>query len=92
MRDFVMEHPLYNRDSVVSEQVNYDLVSACAEITSGTRDEPTLVFDHKSRTTAHLPTAMQHNDQHLADMAARRAVVRADAANGSGDGLLPASS
>jgi len=90
IRDFVVEHPQYNQDSVVSETVCYDLVSACAEVTNGTRDEPTLVFDHKSRTAANLPTAMQRNDQHLADMAAKRAVVRVDA-DGIGDGPWPPS-
>jgi len=93
IRDFVMEHPSYAHDSVVSEPVCYDLVAACAEITNGTRDEPTLVFDHKAvtRTAPNLPTAMQRNDQHLADMAAKRAVVRVDT-DGIGDGLWPQSS
>jgi len=91
IRDFIMEHPLYNHDSVVSESVSYDLVSACAEVTNGTRDEPTLVFNNESRTAASLPTAMQRNDQHLADMAAKRAIVRVDA-DGIGDGLWPTSS
>jgi len=75
MRDFVAEHPSYKHDSVVSEQVCYDLVSACAEVTVGMRDEPTLVFSHKTRTATNLPTAMQRNDQHLADMAAKRTAV-----------------
>jgi len=91
MRDFVLQHPSYNHDSVVSEQICYDLVAACSEITNGTRDEPTLVFDHVSRTAPNLPTAMQHNDQHLADMAAKRGVVRVDK-DGIGDGLWPQSS
>jgi len=91
IRDFVAEHPSYQRDSVVSEPVCYDLVSACAEITNGTRDEPMLIFDHKSRTAANLPAAMQRNDQHLANMAAKRAVVGV-AADGIGDGPLPQSS
>lgn len=91
MRDFIAEHPLYNHDSVVSEPICYDLVTACAEITKGMRDEPMLVFDHKTRTAANLPTAMQRNDQHLADMAAKRAIVRVDA-DGIGDGLWPPSS
>ena len=91
IRDFVMEHPEYNHDSVVSEAVSYDLVSACAEITNGMREEPTLVFDHNFLTTAaNLPTAMQRNDQHLADMAAKRAIVRVDA-DGIGDGIWPPS-
>jgi len=90
MRDYVLEHPLYNRDSVVSEPVCYDLVRACSEITNGTRDELSLVFDHVTRTAVNLPTAMQRNDQHLADMAAKRAIVRVDA-DGIGDGLWPSS-
>jgi len=91
IRDFIMEHPLYDHDSVVSEPLCYDLVNACAEITSGIRDEPTLVFDHKTRTAANLPAAMQRNDQHLADMAAKRAVVSVGT-DGIGDGLWPSSS
>lgn len=86
-----MEHPSYKQDSVVSEPVCYDLVSACAEVTNGTRDEPTLMFGSKSRTATHLPAAMQRNDQHLANMAAKRAVVEV-ATDGIGDGPWPQSS
>jgi glutamate--cysteine ligase catalytic subunit len=83
IRDFVGAHPGYAHDSVVSEEVCYDLVAACAGITSGTRDEPTLVFDHKTRTAPTLPHAMQQNDQHLAHMAAKRV---ANDVGGTGDG------
>jgi len=66
-------------------------VNACAKITSGSRDEPTLIFDYKSRTATHLPAAMQRNDQHLANMAAKRAVVGV-AEDSIGDGPWPQSS
>jgi len=85
MRDFVVQHPDYNHDSVVSERVCYDLVTACADVSSGQRDEPSLIFDDKSRTAAQLPAAMQRNDQHLANMAAKRGTA-VGATDGIGDG------
>ena len=35
MRGFVMSHPSYQKDSVVSEQISYDLLSAMDKISSG---------------------------------------------------------
>jgi len=88
VRDFVSSHPNYKHDSVLNERVCYDLVSACAGVTDGSRDEPTLVFSHKTRTAPTLPSAMQRNEQHLQDMVAKHAsvdgVVNRDA--GMGDG------
>ncbi|KAI0036964.1 glutamate-cysteine ligase catalytic subunit [Vararia minispora EC-137] len=43
MRNFVISHPAYMRDSVVSQEINYDLMRAVDEIERGVRREPTLL-------------------------------------------------
>ncbi|KIY44398.1 glutamate-cysteine ligase catalytic subunit [Fistulina hepatica ATCC 64428] len=43
IRNFVRSHPAYRRDSVVSQEINYDLMVAIDEIERGLRREPTLL-------------------------------------------------
>jgi len=43
IRDFVRSHPSYKYDSVVSQEINYDLLKAVDEIEQGTRREPSLL-------------------------------------------------
>jgi hypothetical protein len=45
MRNFVRSHPSYKGDSVVSEEIAYDLMIACKEIGEGRRHEPSLLGD-----------------------------------------------
>lgn len=60
MRNFVQSHPSYKHDSVVSAEINYDLIRAVDEIERGTRKEPTLLpesfrgtdFDEQDEFTA----------------------------------------
>lgn len=40
MRNFVRTHPAYQFDSVVSEEINYDLIRAIDEIERGVRPVP----------------------------------------------------
>ncbi len=42
MRQFVASHPEYKNDSVVSEQICLDLVTACSDIANNKRSEPLL--------------------------------------------------
>ncbi|KAJ2842352.1 glutamate--cysteine ligase [Coemansia erecta] len=42
MRDYVRSHPEYNFDSVVSPEINYDLVVALNDIACGRRSAPEL--------------------------------------------------
>lgn len=35
IRDFVREHADYKHDSVITEQINYDLIKLCADISEG---------------------------------------------------------
>jgi len=46
MRGFVRSHPAYEFDSVISQEINYDLMVAVDEIERGIRDEPTLLPEH----------------------------------------------
>ncbi|KAI5123918.1 hypothetical protein M0805_006336 [Coniferiporia weirii] len=43
MRNFVRTHPAYKFDSVVSQEINYDLLVAVDQIERGSRREPTLL-------------------------------------------------
>ncbi|KZP05939.1 glutamate-cysteine ligase catalytic subunit [Athelia psychrophila] len=43
MRDFVRSHPAYKFDSVVNQEINYDLMVAVDEVERGVRREPTLL-------------------------------------------------
>jgi glutamate--cysteine ligase catalytic subunit len=43
IRNFVATHPSYKHDSVVNEEISFDLVKACRDISDGVRKEPTLL-------------------------------------------------
>jgi len=45
LRKFVRDHPAYKGDSVISQEIAYDLTVACNEIGEGTRHEPDLLGD-----------------------------------------------
>lgn len=43
IREFVRSHPAYKQDSVISQEINYDLVKAIDEIEKGTRKAEDLL-------------------------------------------------
>jgi len=45
IRDFIRSHPDYKFDSVVTQEINYDLIKAVIEIEEGTRRVPELLPD-----------------------------------------------
>ncbi|GMI08521.1 hypothetical protein TrLO_g15971 [Triparma laevis f. longispina] len=45
MRDYVLAHPDYKKDSVISEAIAHDLMVACKDIGEGKRHEPSLTGD-----------------------------------------------
>lgn len=47
MRNFVRNHPAYKGDSVVSDEINYDLMKACKDIGEGTLHVPELLGNFK---------------------------------------------
>jgi len=46
MRDFIRSHPAYKKDSVISQEINYDLLKAADEIERGVRKAPDLLPSH----------------------------------------------
>eukprot|EP00111_Clytia_hemisphaerica_P019576 TCONS_00057767-protein len=56
MRKFIRSHPKYKFDSVVSEEINYDLMKMCTEITSGNVQCPDLFTpDLMSKSCRYVP-------------------------------------
>lgn len=47
MRNFVRDHPAYKRDSVINQEIAFDLMTACKEIGEGARHEEDLLGDFK---------------------------------------------
>ena len=58
IRNFVHNHPDYKKDSVVSDNINYDLVCRCDDITRGKVIDPTLTIEYDSKTSTNIPHAM----------------------------------
>ena len=59
IREFVRKHPKYQQDSVVTEEINYDLIKACVEITNGTREAPGLLHTVESKTKYEIPDSFK---------------------------------
>ncbi|XP_068152614.1 glutamate--cysteine ligase isoform X2 [Drosophila tropicalis] len=62
MREQVLNHPDYKQDSVVSDQINYDLLKRIQRIQEGKHIEPALLgqLNHsKTKTKDFIPPALQ---------------------------------
>ncbi|EKM80633.1 hypothetical protein AGABI1DRAFT_71066 [Agaricus bisporus var. burnettii JB137-S8] len=46
IRNFIRSHPAYKFDSVISQEINYDLLLAVDEIERGVRQEKSLIPEH----------------------------------------------
>ncbi|CAG4923557.1 unnamed protein product [Colias eurytheme] len=58
MREFVTQHPAYQKDSVVSEKINYDLLKTAHGIQTGSIPAPTLLgSSNVSKTNEDIPKA-----------------------------------
>jgi len=42
MREFVMNHPLYKHDSIVNDQIQYDLMCLIEQINNGEQSIPVV--------------------------------------------------
>jgi len=78
MRKFVAEHPDYKKDSVISEEIAYDLMVACKDIGEGTRHVPELLgdlrFDKITTEGAYdvkLDSKLVHSDDQLLELLKR---------------------
>ncbi|CAG2069276.1 unnamed protein product, partial [Timema podura] len=65
IRDFVQTHPDYKQDSVVSDLINYDLLSRIHGVQSGDVSCPELLGTSlKSKTQENIPAAMEKAESH----------------------------
>jgi len=56
MRKFIRSHPKYQNDSIVTEEINYDLLKKCTEITDGKVDCPDLfTAEQMSKSCRYVP-------------------------------------
>lgn len=58
MRDFVINHEKYQQDSVVSEEINYDLICSMDRISKG-EPCPKLLTKYNTKTKDDIPKAMK---------------------------------
>ena len=72
IREFVMKHPEYKQDSVVSETINFDLNEAFQRITSGERDCPELLISYDTKSAGDIPHAKEMQESFLADKAQKK--------------------
>ena len=54
IRNFIRSHPSYKFDSVVSEEVTYDLMKKCSKITDDEEPCPELFADTNTKTCSHV--------------------------------------
>lgn len=65
MRHFVAHHPLYKHDSVVSDEIAYDLLWKMTKIANGEEHCPEVLPRMASKTTLDISVAIQNNYQEL---------------------------
>lgn len=64
IREFVKNHPDYKHDSVVTEQINFDLLTVAAKIQQGQQQCPQLVGQPNTRTNEDIPIAVSKAEQY----------------------------
>lgn len=74
MRNFVAKHPAYKQDSVVTDEIAYDLVKTCDDITQGRLDCPELLPNYKTKTKQNIPVAVLKEEQFYLQKAAKHKV------------------
>ena len=65
MRHFVMHHPAYKHDSVVSEEIAYDLLWKMTQISSGVEQCPLVLPRMSSKTTLDISAAVETENNQL---------------------------
>ncbi|XP_067950314.1 glutamate--cysteine ligase catalytic subunit-like [Watersipora subatra] len=58
LREFVRNHPDYKHDSVISEEINYDLLKRCDHISKGLVPCPELLLAKESKSRSDIPKAV----------------------------------
>ena len=64
-REFVGKHPEYKHDSIISDNISYDLLETCNRITRGEESCPELLMTYDTKTGSTIPTAMEKAEDFL---------------------------
>nr|AAV48595.2 gamma-glutamylcysteine synthetase [Laeonereis acuta] len=67
VREFVTKHPEYKKDSIVTDAMNFDLMSACQRITDGEISCPDLLPAHSTKSAGGIPLAKEKQEHLLAN-------------------------
>ncbi|XP_071957719.1 glutamate--cysteine ligase catalytic subunit-like [Antedon mediterranea] len=59
MRDYVDQHPDYKHDSVITDKINFDLLTLCNKITRGEHHPEGLLHTQTSRTNDDIPLPLK---------------------------------
>lgn len=91
MRNFVRNHPEYQKDSVVTRGITYDLMKACDEIGKGTRACPEILGDVRidpiTSSMGYATALTSYSTQEARATLLRKLTARAD--KNDGPGSLP---
>jgi glutamate--cysteine ligase catalytic subunit len=77
MRQFVTRHPSYKKDSVVTDEINYDLVKTMDDIAQGRAHCPCLLGNFRTKSNVAIPSAFE-----IAENMYRNYVARQQSVNG----------
>lgn len=72
IREFVTKHPAYKQDSVVNEEINYDLVRMCEKITKGEVHVPDLLNKYDTKSSNDIPQAMQKAEDYFQEKSSKK--------------------
>jgi glutamate--cysteine ligase catalytic subunit len=74
MRQYVQDHPKYEKDSHVPDEITYDLLKIMDEISRGEKHCPKLLGEFRSKTDHKIPSAVRRAEEALAVAFAKRKV------------------
>jgi glutamate--cysteine ligase catalytic subunit len=72
MRQYVLDHPKYQKDSHVPDEITYDLLKIMDEISRGEKHCPKLLGEFRSKTDHKIPSAVRRAEEALAVAFAKR--------------------
>ncbi|PVD31967.1 hypothetical protein C0Q70_07393 [Pomacea canaliculata] len=78
IRDFVAAHPEYNKDSVVSERIAYDLLKKISQLSREEVEEPGLLPGHQTLSADTIPAAVSLAENYLNNRSPMSSVASAN--------------
>lgn len=84
MREFVQRHPSYNKDSVVNEEINYDLLKTMDDIAQGRAHCPCLLGTFRTKAQIGIPDAVDKAEMMYSNYSVGRTKTLSQGQNGDG--------